>query len=80
MFYVAVFFLVIFECTPREKIWNPLVEGTCVNISATFIVTGAWNVLLDFAILLLPIRAIWLLQMPVRKKWQISAVFGLGLL
>ena len=80
MFYVAIFFVVIFECTPRERIWNPMRPGTCVKINAVFISTGVWNVLSDVSILILPIRAIWLLQMATRTKWQISAVFATGLL
>ena len=80
MFYVAIFFVVIFECTPREKIWKPARQGTCVKINAVFITTGTWNVFSDLSILILPIRAIWLLQMATRKKWQISAVFATGLL
>lgn len=80
IFYVAIFFVVIFECIPREKIWNPTRRGTCVNINAVFITTGTWNVFSDLCILILPIRAIWLLQMATRKKWQISAVFATGLL
>ena len=80
MFYVAIFFVVIFECIPREKIWNPTRRGTCVNIDAVFITTGVWNVFSDLCILILPIRAIWLLQIATRKKWQISAVFATGLL
>lgn len=80
MFYVAIFFVVIFECSPREKIWNPTRPGTCIDINSVFITTGVWNVLSDLCILILPIRAIWLLQMATRQKWQISAVFATGLL
>ena len=80
MIYVAIFFVVVFECIPREKIWNPTRHGTCVSINAVFITTGVWNVFSDLCILILPIRAVWLLQMATRKKWQISAVFATGLL
>ena len=57
---MLIFYLVetIFEidiCTPREKIWNPLMEtGHCYNVDATFMATGIFNVLSDFAILILP--------------------------
>ena len=78
-FYVAIFFVAIFACNPREKIWNPMRHGTCVKIDTVFITTGAWNVFSDVSILILPIRALWLLQMAKRKKWQISAVFATGL-
>ena len=80
MFYLAIFSVIVFQSTPREKIWNPARYGTRVRIDTVFIITGTWNVFSDVSILILPIREIWLLQMATRKKWQISAVFATGLL
>ena len=80
MFYLAIFFVVVFQCTPREKIWNPARHMTCVKIDTVFIITGTWNVFSDVSILILPINEIWLLQMATKKKWRIPAVFATGLL
>lgn len=80
LFYIAFAFAVIFQCTPRAKIWNHDVSGSCINVQALFLVGGSWNVLSDFAILILPVAPIWRLQVSRRKKIGISLVFGTGLL
>lgn len=54
------------QCTSRLE-----VAGTA---------TSAFNVISDFYILLLPIFAISKLQMPTKKKLEISAVFFTGFL
>lgn len=74
----------IFEiviCNPREKIWNPLMTtGYCFNTNAAFQATGIFNVLSDFAILILPISSVWHLKISLKKKIGIAAVFSAGLL
>lgn len=79
LFYFADTLVVILECRPRAKIWNFLLPGTCLNGTANFIVTGAWNVLSDWFILGLPLYAIWQLKMPLRRKVSVGAVFATGL-
>ncbi|KAL8744111.1 MAG: hypothetical protein Q9190_003612 [Brigantiaea leucoxantha] len=80
LFYIATFFVVLFQCIPRTKIWRPSVSGRCIDIDAEIITNGAWNVASDIAILLLPIRAIWQLKLSRRKKLEVSGVFAIGLL
>ncbi|KAI4221464.1 MAG: hypothetical protein L6R36_006888 [Xanthoria steineri] len=78
LFYIASSFAFIFECTPREKIWDTTAAGKCIDLKALFLVTGSWNIVSDFSILILPIVPIWKLQMSPRKKLGIYAVFSTG--
>lgn len=80
LLYTAVMFVEIFQCTPREKIWNPSLSGHCININVVFISTAAINVVSDFTMLFLPLNAIWHLQMPTSRKLGVSAVFAVGIL
>ena len=80
LFYTIETFLEIFACTPREKIWNPSTPGHCIGIENNYIAIGAWNVLSDFLILILPMVAIWNLQMANTRKIGVAAVFATGLL
>ena len=80
IFFAILFFLEIFQCLPREKIWIPSLSGTCIDINKTFVASGVINVLDDFTILMLPISWVWKLHTPNRKKIGISLVFGTGLL
>ena len=68
-------------CTPREKIWNPLLDtGHCFDLYATFQTTGVFNVISDFAILILPMPSVWKLQMSLKRKMLMTAIFATGLL
>ncbi|KAL9608797.1 MAG: hypothetical protein Q9167_006384 [Letrouitia subvulpina] len=78
--YTGIFFAIIFSCVPREKIWNPLVSGHCVNHHAILIAGGVINVISDFCILFIPIRQVWQLQMSQKRKIGVSAIFAIGLL
>lgn len=80
IFFTILFFLEIFQCIPRPKIWNPSIPGSCINIEQTFIASGVINVCDDFTILILPISWIWRLQSPLRKKIGICVVFCTGVL
>jgi hypothetical protein len=80
-FYTIDTFLTIFACNPREKIWNKFEQkGHCINYNAVILATGYFNIASDLAILLLPVRSVWKLQIPLRKKINISLLFGTGLL
>ena len=80
LFYVADTLAEILQCLPRSKIWNPKMEGHCINVSAAFITTAAVNAVSDFSILILPLARVWQLQMPTRRKISVSAMFAAGLL
>jgi hypothetical protein len=43
-FYLGLPFALYFECSPREKIWNPHLPGHCINIEAYFVATSVFNI------------------------------------
>ena len=78
IYFVETIFMIIM-CLPREKIWNKLEPGGhCFNAHVAYMATGIFNVLSDFAILILPMVPIWKLQLPMRKKIMMLAVFATG--
>ncbi|KAL8914310.1 MAG: hypothetical protein Q9171_001030 [Xanthocarpia ochracea] len=73
--------VIIWACTPREKIWNPLItEGHCLHDNIAVIFACLFNIASDVAILVLPARSVWRLQIPRRKKIGIVSLFAIGLL
>lgn len=76
----AFILIALFQCTPVRKGWNRTTPGKCINIGAVLICTAVTNVFSDFSILVLPLCSIWQLQMPVKRKFGISALFSLGLI
>ncbi|KAL4873207.1 hypothetical protein BDV12DRAFT_209129 [Aspergillus spectabilis] len=79
VFYLANFFLKIFQCTPRSKIWDKDTPGHCININIPILVTAAINVVTDLMMLSVPIFCVWRLQMSTRRKLGISAIFAAGI-
>ena len=74
----------VFRCNPIDDFWNPLVVGApdvrryCTNSNTYYLASSAFNVVLDFWILILPLSIVWTLQLSGRRKVGLSAVFLLG--
>ena len=80
VFFTISFFIELFECWPRKKIWKPKVPGRCIPIERIYISTASINVVDDFAIVILPLTWIWKLQMRWNRKIGVSIVFATALL
>ncbi|KAK0508119.1 hypothetical protein JMJ35_009203 [Cladonia borealis] len=80
LFYTGDLFALIFRCSPQEKIWKPTVPGHCINKYVTYLRAAVANVITDIFIAVLPVKIIWGLQMPIRRKISVTAVFATGLL
>lgn len=79
LYYLIGTFLEIFSCTPIAKAWDPFItDGHCIDILAINVAASSINLLSDLAILILPQVSIWSLQMSLRRKVQISAIFLIG--
>ncbi|MCJ1469836.1 hypothetical protein MMC07_008478 [Pseudocyphellaria aurata] len=80
IYYIINFFVGLFSCTPRRKIWIPSVPGHCLNSAASFTSAAAVNVLSDVTMLVLPIFCISVLQVPLCRKVAVSVAFATGIL
>ncbi|KAH8648724.1 hypothetical protein BGZ60DRAFT_570018 [Tricladium varicosporioides] len=71
----------IFQCNPREKIWNPLFEGgNCpIHMPAHMLASGIINLISDIIILALPQKVIWKLHISRRNKIGVSLLFTIGI-
>ncbi|KAI3338734.1 hypothetical protein F4824DRAFT_458651 [Ustulina deusta] len=78
IFYTALFFSYLFQCWPRERIWNSNVPGRCISATSSNLAAGILNLVSDLEALLLPAWAIWHLRMPVKRKLAAFAVFSIG--
>ena len=80
LYYLTTTFVKTRECTPRAKIWNDSIEGTCIRVASLINIDGAFNTISDFFILLLPIQPLRKLEMKKRNRFQITLAFAIGLL
>ena len=79
-FYVAYFWVDIFQCVPRQKIWNPSVPGKCVSTNVLLISPASINIVSDCLIIMLPVILVFRLQMALKNKITIGAIFSSGFL
>lgn len=79
LFYTSTTLVKIWECKPRAKVYNPKLPGTCVDVSLLLDISGAFNTLTDFVILLLPVNAVWKMNAKLQKKIIVVLVFTFGL-
>lgn len=80
MFYSSGVIASASSCRPYKRIWDRTVPGKCINTFILDMTSSGINVTLDLAILLLPQKLIWRLQMTLRRKIGTSIIFGIGVL
>lgn len=67
-------------CRPFKYHWDKtIVGGDCGATTTQEISVAAINMVLDFAIVILPMPVLWQLQMPTKKKVLLMGVLSLGL-
>lgn len=79
LFQTAMMLIAIFHCQPQEKYWLPWIPGKCISPNGPLLVSAIISTATDLALFILPIACIWKLQMSMRQKWGVSAVFATGL-
>ncbi|KAI8625990.1 hypothetical protein F5Y19DRAFT_448593 [Xylariaceae sp. FL1651] len=81
VFGIANTLTIIFQCIPISYFWTGWsgeTKGSCININAFSWARAAVEIVVDIAILSLPLRDLTKLQMSWRKRAQVILVFALG--
>jgi len=78
MAYTALLFIYVFNCWPLAKRLNPDLPGHCIDWQSSIIAIGVVNLISDIEAFAVPAWAIWQLQMNIKKKMEVFAVFGVG--
>ncbi|KAI5803566.1 hypothetical protein DFH27DRAFT_52352 [Peziza echinospora] len=86
-YWIFTCFPIIFQCAPHTfKMWDLMSMLQChvdrgqYVIGKLSIASAAFGTVLDFVVLVLPIRLVWRLRVPVMTRVGVSAVFAIGLL
>ena len=79
-FGVAVVISDFLTCRPLPKAWKPLEPGVCEDPTKSAAAISGCNMATDLIIILLPMPMIWGLQMPTRRKIELTIIFALGFL
>lgn len=68
-----------FQCKPVQKSWRPKTPGQCLPNDITFYVLAAITIFCDVVIFLMPIPLLAKVQINMRRKIALIAIFMLGL-
>lgn len=71
----------LFQCRPISFFWEGWSQksrGTCFNINTFSWARAAIEITIDLAIMILPLPMLAKLQMSLRKKIQVMAMFSIG--
>ena len=79
-FGVGIILQAFLNCRPFAKNWDPLLPGFCGPIKASLVADGIINVVIDLAMIILPMPMVWQLQMSQQRKLALTVVFALGIL
>lgn len=71
--------LAIFYCNPISDFWSPTASTqSCIDANKFYIGNAIPNILMDVAILIVPMRKVWGLHVSTSSKIGISGMFLLG--
>ncbi|RSL72612.1 hypothetical protein CEP53_001026 [Fusarium sp. AF-6] len=76
--WISIVAVSIFQCTPIKKAWMPWINGSCINLKASFIGNAIPNIGTDVAILCMPMRQIWKLHANLAQRLSLCVMFLLG--
>lgn len=78
IWFILITLISVFQCMPVQKAWEAELPGYCIPYLDIFIGMQVANIVLDIAILCLPITTVLKLHMTVSTKISVAGTFGLG--
>ena len=71
-------FKALFLCRPLTYTWDKTLSGNCTNLKSTILSQVAVNIFIDIAIVVLPMKELWGLQMPLVRKLGVGFMYSVG--
>ncbi|KAJ8131533.1 hypothetical protein O1611_g2098 [Lasiodiplodia mahajangana] len=78
VYYIAAIIVESMQCTPRDRIWDPTVNGKCLDVRALEVITSI-NVVSDTIMLAAPQFVIWRLKLSKGKIAGLVLISAIGL-
>ncbi|KAL9057728.1 MAG: hypothetical protein Q9162_002202 [Coniocarpon cinnabarinum] len=78
LFFIGFLIAIFTQCFPFSMNWNKTEPGHCGNLTAESRAGAFINLIFDTMITIFPIPMLWRLQMPLKKRIGLIALFGLG--
>lgn len=78
-YFTAVVLACFLICQPFAYLWDQSINGFCGDQKSLDLFIGAFNLLMDFTTVALPMPVLWSLQMGTKQKLVITGMFSMGL-
>ena len=78
MWLISVGIAVFAECVPITGLWHLSEASRCIDLNSFFVGAGIPNIMLNIAIVFLPIPMIWNLEIERKDRLALFGVFSLG--
>ena len=79
-YYVAAFFVSIFQCTPVSKSWHSKEKGTCIDLTEFRYYTAAANIITSVLIIVTPLPALSKMRQTRPEVTELMGLILLGLM
>lgn len=76
--FMAMFWIRWFMCTPVARVWNPRLPGHCIDSNMLLAVGEAFNSVFDFMMVALAVWVVRSLKVSRATRWKLSILFALG--
>ncbi|KAI1151633.1 hypothetical protein F4825DRAFT_476841 [Nemania diffusa] len=76
--FISAFVVGLVYCIPLDKFWHPFKPGHCLDFNLFYLLIGVFETVIDVVILILPVRATFNVQLPLKTKLLVSSIFLLG--
>ncbi|KAI1008037.1 hypothetical protein K3495_g184 [Podosphaera aphanis] len=73
---VVFFCLILFQCNPISKVWNPTLPGSCLNLDVMILWGAVVSIVQDLVILIMPIPLLSTLNIGRFQTLNLVALFG----
>lgn len=77
---VSVEMACLFECIPIKAVWTPTIKAKCIDALQFYYGSAGSSIVLDFALLAIPVPLLWQLHMDWSHKAALMTTFLLGYL
>ncbi|EYB30234.1 hypothetical protein FG05_07655 [Fusarium graminearum] len=68
------------SCIPLQAFWDPRIKGKCFeHQTLMWYINAIVHIVMDFALIVLPLPIVWRLKLPLSQKFWLSGIFGLGI-
>ncbi|KAL4812801.1 hypothetical protein BDW67DRAFT_193222 [Aspergillus spinulosporus] len=66
------------NCIPVARFWDPTIPGSCLSSKALWFSNASMHIATDLAILVIPIPALYSLELPRKQRIALIAIFAVG--